>query len=79
MTKRGHTSSDFSYEFENTLVPTIHLNQNYEEEIPDEPMDETNNDSNEEYVELEEVPDPEIENPVAQNRKLSYNVIRFHD
>ena len=78
MTKRGHasTSSDFTFEFENELenaeAPFIRLSQ-YEHDFDEKTQEASNNENNEEYVDLMEVSDPQIEVPV--NRKLFKSVM----
>jgi hypothetical protein len=67
MTKRGHTSSDFSFEFENDETPFIRIGQYHEENIDEEPQEASSNNQNEEYYDLVEVPFPEIENEVPEN------------
>ena len=85
MTKRGHasTSSDFTFEFENELenaeAPFIRLSQ-YEHDFDEETQEASNNENNEEYVDLMEVSDPQIEVPDPQievpvNRKLFKSVM----
>ena len=70
MTKRGHTSSDFSFEFENDETPFIRIGQYHEENIDEEPQEASSNNQNEEYYDLVEVPFPEIEIEVPESLEI---------
>ena len=66
MNKRGH--SDFVFEFENSEVPNIEIGQSDYQPAPDEPPENLEI-RQEEYYDLVEESDTELENSELQNCK----------